>query len=184
MLDPAESGGMMQYGRLFRFAARLAPEGARYGRGERADKTLGSRLDGTQPAAPEVLPVILLCSLSTDYTLHRFPQISQLGFGTESFGGLRTASAPEPEIRTPEPESVQAYRIVVSAKMFLFRASVPSTSLRAGSEAVGVIVPRTKDEVLKDKAMGKEKGEMAKSGHSPFVISAFPFALVPCRGAF
>ena len=42
---------------------------------------------------------------------------------------------------------VQAYRIVVSAKMFLFRASVPSTSLRAGSEAAGVIVPRTKDEV-------------------------------------
>jgi len=28
--------------------------------------------------------------------------------------------------------SVQAYRIVVSAKTFLFRASVPSTSLRAG----------------------------------------------------
>jgi len=45
---------------------------------------------------------------------------------------------------------VQAYRIVVSAKMFLFRASVPSTSLRAGSEAAGVIVPRTKD---------KSKGE-------------------------
>jgi len=54
---------------------------------------------------------------------------------------------------------VQAYRIVVSAKMLLFRASVPSTSLRAGpstslragpstslragSEAAGVIVPRT-----------------------------------------
>ena len=61
---------------------------------------------------------------------------------------------------------VQAYRIVVSAKMFLFRASVPSTSLRAGPEAAGVIVSRTKGEVRL------------------FVISTFPFALVLCRGVF
>jgi len=46
----------MQYGRLFRFAARLAPEDARYGRGERADEMPGSTLDGAQPAAAEILP--------------------------------------------------------------------------------------------------------------------------------
>jgi len=59
---------------------------------------------------------------------------------------------------------VQAYRVVVFAKVFLSRVSVPSTSLRAGSAAAGFIVPRTKDEVRS------------------FVISTFPFALVLCRG--
>jgi len=72
-----------------------------------------------------------------------------------------TPESPAEGDAQPIAAAVQAYRIVVSAKMFLSTASVPSTSLRAGpstslragpstslragSEAVGFIVPRTKD---------------------------------------
>jgi len=69
---------------------------------------------------------------------------------------------------------VQAYRIVVSAKMFLFRASVPSTSLRAGSEAAGVIVPRTKDEVQRTKQAPRAKDKMA--GATGLLLLSLP----PC----
>ena len=69
---------------------------------------------------------------------------------------------------------LRAYRIVVSAKMFLFRASVPSTSLRAGSEAAGVIVPRTKDEVQRTKQAPRAKDKMA--GATGLLLLSLP----PC----
>jgi len=79
---------------------------------------------------------------------------------------------------------LQTYRIAVSAKMSLFRAAVPSTSLRAGPEAAGVIVPRTKDEVQRTKQWGRRKVKWRSPviRHSSFPLS--PLLLSFVAGCF